>query len=154
MEKGEIPANAISPSQARQIANLGDEKLSARLVELWGAVRETPAEKKKELEKWKSLLTKEAVASADPVRGKQFFAQSCGACHVLYGEGGKIGPDLTGSDRHNVDYILESTINPSDVIPADYRLTVFTLRDGRGRFRSHCGQRLTKQLRFNQPPVR
>jgi putative membrane-bound dehydrogenase-like protein len=131
VEKGEIPANAISPSQARQIANLGDEKLSARLVELWGAIRETPAEKKKELEKWKSLLTKEAVASSDPVRGKQFFAQSCGACHVLYGEGGKIGPDLTGSDRHNVDYILESTINPSDVIPADYRLTVFTLKDGR-----------------------
>ncbi|MDF1816731.1 MAG: c-type cytochrome, partial [Verrucomicrobiales bacterium] len=131
IENGNVPRDAISPSQARQIANLGDEQLSKKLTKLWGEIRETPEAKKKELEKWKSLLTSDAISSADASKGKAYFTQTCGACHRLYGEGGLIGPDLTGSDRHNIDYLLESTINPNDVIPADYRLTVFTLKDGR-----------------------
>ena len=45
--------------------------------------------------------------------------------------GGAIGPELTGSDRHNIDYLLGNIVNPNEVVPADYRLTVFTLKDGR-----------------------
>lgn len=131
VENGQIPADAISPSQARQIVNLGDAGLEERLTKVWGEIRETPEAKKKEVEKWKALLTSDAISAADPKKGKVAFAQACGACHRLYGEGGQIGPDLTGSDRHNIDYLLESTINPSDVIPADYRMTVFTLADDR-----------------------
>ncbi|MEM7601060.1 MAG: c-type cytochrome, partial [Verrucomicrobiota bacterium] len=73
----------------------------------------------------------EVLAKADATRGKIIFAQSCGACHRLFGEGGAFGPDLTGSDRHNLDYLLGNIINPNDVVPADYRLTVFTMKDGR-----------------------
>ncbi len=71
------------------------------------------------------------IAQADPAKGKTTFAALCGACHKLYGEGGAIGPELTGSDRHNLDYLLGNIVNPNEVVPADYRLTVFTLKDGR-----------------------
>ncbi|MAS96685.1 MAG: dehydrogenase [Verrucomicrobiales bacterium] len=131
VEKGQIPRSAILPFQARQIDNLGSEPLKAKLREVWGEIRETPEEKKVELEKWKLILTEDNIASADPVHGKVLFQGLCGACHTLYGEGGKIGPDLTGSDRHNLDYILENTLNPNEVVPADYQMTVFTLKDGR-----------------------
>jgi putative heme-binding domain-containing protein len=42
-----------------------------------------------------------------------------------------IGPELTGGDRQNPDYWLGNIVNPNEVVPADYRLTVFTLKDGR-----------------------
>jgi len=131
IEKETIPRDAISPFQARQIQSLGDDKLAGRLRELWGEVRETPEEKKREIAKWKVLLSEESIASSDPEAGKIIFATSCGACHKLYGEGGEFGPDLTGSDRHNLDYLVGNIVNPNDVVPADYRLTVFTLKDGR-----------------------
>lgn len=129
--KVEIPRDAISPFQARQIQSLGDEALTKQLAEVWGELRDTPEAMKAEIANWKTILTPEAIAAADPAKGKTLFAALCGACHKLYGEGGAIGPDLTGSDRHNLDYLLGNTVNPNEVVPADYRLTVFTLEDGR-----------------------
>lgn len=131
VKNGTVPRDAISPYQARQILNFGDEALLKELSEVWGEIRETPEEKIAEIEEWKKQLSPDSIAAADPVRGKQLFAGVCGSCHKLYGEGGQIGPDLTGSDRHSLDYLLENTINPNDVVPADYLLTVFTMSDGR-----------------------
>jgi putative heme-binding domain-containing protein len=50
---------------------------------------------------------------------------------MLYGEGHKIGPDLTGSDRANLYYVLENSVDPSAVIGGDYRLTNVTTSKGR-----------------------
>ena len=129
--RGEIPHDAISPFHARQIRSLGDEALTKQLGEVWGDVRDTPEAVKAEIANWKALLTPEVIAAADPAKGKTTYAALCAACHKLYGEGGAIGPDLTGSDRHNLDYLLGNIVNPNEVVPADYRLTVFTLKDGR-----------------------
>ena len=45
--------------------------------------------------------------------------------------GGKIGPDLTGSNRANLDYLLENMLDPSAVIPKEYAVTLFELNSGR-----------------------
>ena len=131
VEGGEIPRSAISPFQARQIFSLGNQGLQERLRVAWGEVRDTPEEKQREIEKWKQFLTGDRIASADLANGRLVFQQGCSACHKLYGEGGALGPDLTGSDRHNLDYLLGNTVNPNDIVPVDYQLTVFTLEDGR-----------------------
>ena len=57
--------------------------------------------------------------------------KQCATCHQLYGDGHPVGPNLTGSDRHNLDYLLGNMIDPSSVVPAAYRMTVFLLEDGR-----------------------
>ena len=49
----------------------------------------------------------------------------------MYGEGGKIGPDLTGAGRDNLDYLLENIADPSAVVSADFRMTILHLKDGR-----------------------
>lgn len=131
VEEGRIPRTAISPFQARQIDSLGSEPLRKKMREVWGEIRDTPEEKKVELAKWRKILTPEAISEADPAHGKVLFQGVCAACHTLYGEGGKIGPDLTGSDRHNIEYVLENVLNPNAVVPADYQMTIFTLKDGR-----------------------
>jgi putative heme-binding domain-containing protein len=45
--------------------------------------------------------------------------------------GGKLGPDLTGSGRANLDYLLASLIDPSALVGADYRMSLVRLKDGR-----------------------
>ena len=55
----------------------------------------------------------------------------CGQCHSLFGEGAKIGPDLTGAQRANLDYVLENLIDPNAIVGQNYQMTVATLDDGR-----------------------
>jgi putative heme-binding domain-containing protein len=49
----------------------------------------------------------------------------------MFGEGEVLGPDLTGSNRTDVDYILLNVLEPSAEIQDDYKMVVITTRDGR-----------------------
>lgn len=131
VKAGKVPASAISPFQARQIHSLKDEAVTKLLTEVWGEIRETPEAKKAEFAKWEALLKPETLAKADPSKGRMIFTAACSACHKMYGQGGAIGPELTGSDRRNLKYLLENILAPNAVVPADYRVSVFQLKDGR-----------------------
>lgn len=131
VKAGKVPAAAISPFQARQIRNLGDEALTKLLTEAWGEIRDTPEAKKAEFAKWEAVLKPAALAKADKSKGRLMFTAVCGACHKMYGQGGAIGPELTGSDRRNLKYLLENILDPSAVVPADFRVSIFHLKDGR-----------------------
>lgn len=131
IKSGKVPASAITPFQARQIRALNDTGLTEKLTAVWGELRESPAAKKEELAKWTSILTPAALAKADPAKGHVIFMSICAACHKLYGEGAAIGPDLTGGDRHKLTYLLENILDPNAVVPADYRISIFKLKDGR-----------------------
>lgn len=126
-----VPATAITPFQARQIRSLGDESLTELLTEAWGEIRDTPEAKKAEFAKWEGVLKPETIAKADQSKGRMIFIAACAACHKMYGQGGAIGPELTGSDRRNLKYLLENVLDPSAVVPADFRVSVFQLKDGR-----------------------
>jgi putative membrane-bound dehydrogenase-like protein len=131
VQSGTVPAATISPYQARQIRSLNDPDLTQKLTTTWGELRDTPEAKKTELAQWTQRLTPELIAQSDPKKGKAIFAASCAACHKLYGEGGALGPELTGSDRHKLSYLLENILDPSAIVPADYRMTLLQLKDGR-----------------------
>jgi putative membrane-bound dehydrogenase-like protein len=131
VQAGTVPANTITPYQARQIRSLNDDALTQKLTAAWGELRDTPEAKQAEMAQWTKLLTPEVIAAADPKKGKAIFTASCSACHKLYGEGGALGPELTGSDRHKLSYLLENILDPSAIVPADYRMTLLQLKDGR-----------------------
>jgi putative membrane-bound dehydrogenase-like protein len=131
VERGAIEARAISAEQARQIVNLRDEPLAARLERLWGRARPTPAEQRKEINRVKKLLSGGILGPADLASGGRLFADRCAACHQLHGNGGSIGPDLTGSDRLNLDYLLTNVIDPSAAVAADFRLSIVLTADDR-----------------------
>lgn len=131
VKAGRVPAAAISPFQARQIRNLGDEALTKLLTEAWGELRDTPEAKKAEFAKWASVLKPTTLAKADRSKGRMMFTAVCGACHKMFGQGGAIGPELTGGDRRNLKYLLENILDPSAVVPADFRVSILHLKDGR-----------------------
>lgn len=126
-----IPRTDLTAFLARQIHDYKDPDLEKLLKQTWGEFRDSPAEKKAEIAKLKTLLMPSLLASADKSAGRALFAKTCAQCHKLYGDGQQIGPDLTGANRQNMDYLLENMVDPSAVVSADFRMTVFTLDDGR-----------------------
>jgi putative membrane-bound dehydrogenase-like protein len=100
-------------------------------VEIWGPIDQLSGNIKTEYQKYERLITDQSIAEASPEKGKSIFERTCAACHKMYGEGGDIGPDLTGSNRANTAYLLGNIIEPSGVIQDDYKLVVLTTRDGR-----------------------
>jgi putative heme-binding domain-containing protein len=131
VERGQIPAGEISAFHARQIQSLKDDKLSELLARVWGEVRTTPADRKKLLDQYKKQLSEARLKDADLSRGRLVYKNACANCHKLYGEGETVGPDLTGSGRDNLDYLLENLIDPSAVVPNDFRMSAVTLKSGR-----------------------
>lgn len=126
-----IPRRDISAFDARQIHQLGDAKLDALLVKEWGEVQTTSDEKLRQMAVWKAKLTPGVLKAANMQHGHQLFQKTCEVCHRLYGEGASIGPDLTGSGRTNMDYLLERLTNPSGVVSADYKMSVIEMKDDR-----------------------
>jgi putative heme-binding domain-containing protein len=79
----------------------------------------------------KEQLTAQDLRLADLSRGRALYAKSCGACHKLFDEGGRVGPELTGSQRANLDYLLDNVLDPSAIVPREYKAHVLRLADGR-----------------------
>ncbi len=128
---GRISRDDLTPFHARQILNFNDEALDTRLRDVWGDVRKSDEAKTKRIEQLKAALTPEGRTEADLPNGRILFTSHCSACHTLYGQGGKLAPDLTGSGRADLGYLLENIIDPSAVVSNEYRMTVFKLKDGR-----------------------
>ncbi|NQZ58496.1 MAG: c-type cytochrome [Lentisphaeraceae bacterium] len=129
IENAELPVKALSASGAQQIS-LISPKLKARLQKVWGTVNLTAKGVEKEISQWTAKLNK-TLKKGRITQGKQVFRNVCAACHTLFGEGGKIGPELGGADRANLNYLLTNIIDPNLIVPDNYKLTTITLKDGR-----------------------
>ena len=128
---GRIPIADIGSYDVRQLRALGDAVVDAEAEKLWGGGRDTPEAKRLRIAALKDSLGPAALAAADLPRGRAHFDRNCGRCHRLFGAGETVGPDLTGGNRTNLDYLLENMVDPSGVVPREYRMSVVTLADGR-----------------------
>ncbi len=128
---GHIERDEISPFVARQMANLEDRQVTSLLAQHWGQVRESSAERRQLMVRLKAEMTAQHLAEANLSAGRQLFDKNCASCHTLFGVGGKLGPDLTGAQRSNLDYLLENIIDPSAVVTNEFRATIVLMDDGR-----------------------
>jgi putative membrane-bound dehydrogenase-like protein len=131
IENGVVERGDVSAAHARQIVNFNDPSLTSELERLWGAVRAAPEEKRKEIERLRTVLEGGKIADGDAARGRVLFEKTCSACHLLYGKGKTVGPDLTGSDRHNLTYLLENIVDPSGSVGKEFQMTAVLLSSGR-----------------------
>jgi putative heme-binding domain-containing protein len=121
----------VSAFTARQLASLGNESVDKQLEAIWGKVRQSSAEKEALIATWKKKMNGKYFQDADIRHGRAMFAKTCMKCHRLYGEGGKIGPDITGSNRNNLDYVLHNVLDPSAAISKDYQMSTVITVNGR-----------------------
>ncbi|MFC5456394.1 DUF7133 domain-containing protein [Prosthecobacter fluviatilis] len=107
-----IPAKQFTVDIVRQLSLHKDAEIDAAIDKHWKGLLATgpTPEKKKESERIKAVVK---TGLGDPEKGKIQFMARCAVCHTLFGEGGKIGPDLTGYDRTNADFWLDNLFMPS-----------------------------------------
>ena len=102
-----------------------------RMRTLQAAGRLSQDERRAAIDRWRATLTPEFLARADLVAGRGVWRQRCAVCHMLFGEGGGLGPDLTGSGRAEADYLIINVIHPNASVPDAWRLTQVVMGDGR-----------------------
>lgn len=131
MEKGAIDHREVPAHLARQVAEFKDPQLKNRLEKAWGSVQPISGDRKAMVEKWRVQLSAGEIAKGDAKRGRALFTRNCAACHRMFGEGGNLGPDLTGGQRGELRYWLENIIDPSAVVGREHQRTVVETKDGR-----------------------
>lgn len=137
-----IPTADLTADYARQIEYLNDQQISQELAKVWGQVRRSSQQKGQQIEAYRQLVENSQLPAADLALGRALFSKTCQRCHVLYGVGQAIGPDITGSNRANLDYLLENIVDPSAVMAKEYRQTVIL---------TDSGQLITGILRHETP---
>ena len=128
---GQIPPSDLPADLVRQLHNLRDDSIDTRLAEIWGQVRSTAKDKAELIAQYRELIAKTPESQSDLQLGRAVFAKTCQQCHLLYGVGANIGPDLTGSNRADVEYLLSNIVDPAALIAKEYQSTVIITVDGR-----------------------
>jgi putative heme-binding domain-containing protein len=126
VDRGQVPA-----FQVRQMLNFKDDDLRRRVAEIWAVTLAVPAEKRRQIARWTERLDAKTLAAADLGHGRQLFEKNCASCHTLFGQGGKVGPELTGAQRASLAYVLENVVDPSASVASAYRMATVALADGR-----------------------
>ena len=104
---------------------------AAEIARLQAAGPSTPAARQAAITAWRQKLTPDELSRADLSAGRAVWRQRCGACHVLFDEGGNVWPNLTGSGRAEADYAILNVMDPSAVVPEAWRLTQVITAEGR-----------------------
>lgn len=129
VEDGRIAPRLIPLDVLRLLQRYDQPEMARRIEKHWGRIRATsPVEKQQEMQRIASMLKNN---SGNETHGKIVFTQTCAKCHKLFGEGGNIGPELTGYERDNLRYWLENIVDPNAMIRDEYQTTLVETSDGR-----------------------
>jgi len=131
VDQKEVPASLISPVLLDQFERFKDKEISRLINKHWtrGGDSVDIRQLARQINQWKKKLGPDVMAKANASRGRETYQMICGNCHQLFGEGVALGPDLTGSNRADLGYILENVLAPSAVVGKDYMVTAFTMKD-------------------------
>ncbi len=129
VDQGDIPASDIPLSALRQVALHADRELDELVRKHWGNIGAGTSEEK--LATMRRLSNDLRAAPGDLARGRVLFEKHCGVCHVLFGSGQRIGPDLTNANRLDREALLANLVDPSAVVRREYLQYVIETQDGR-----------------------
>lgn len=129
VESGELQAGQLSAAAVRRMQLHDSPAIRSALERLSLAVAGLSAAQVQA--ETAAVMTALAAGSGNPRAGKQLFLQNCGRCHLLFDEGGRIGPDLTPFNRDNLERMLASVINPSLEIREGFENHLLVTADGR-----------------------
>jgi putative heme-binding domain-containing protein len=126
VDRGAVKKEQVSVGNLLAIQKLGDPQAEKLIKKHWGNLRASPQEKEELI---KNLRIAIGRGKPDLAKGREVFKTACAVCHILNGEGGKVGPDLTGYERDNLDFMLPSIVDPSLGIREEFTAFNVTTKD-------------------------
>lgn len=131
IESNRIPRSDVTAFTARQLNSLKNPQITARIKSIWGELRPSPAEKAKLISSYKNQLSPELIQRSDRSAGRIVFQKMCANCHRFFDAGGNIGPNITGSQRTNLDYLLQTLVDPGAAVAKEYQMQIIETESGR-----------------------
>ena len=129
VDEGRVPAKTIAVTELRPVANLGNRPIADLIKKHWGSITPgTPEEKLATMRRFKNDLR---AGSGNRVRGRELFKKHCQACHRLFNQGPRFGPDLTSTSRKDTNALLVNIVDPSAVIRRDFLSSIIVTINGR-----------------------
>ncbi|MHC4993996.1 MAG: PVC-type heme-binding CxxCH protein [Planctomycetota bacterium] len=123
-----IKSETIPFDIVQQMKLHGDEEIDSLITRIWGKVNTaTAAQHAEQIARIRRVLS---AGTGDAAAGKPLYTALCSRCHVLFDEGGQAGPELTGYERDNLDFMLTAIVNPNAAIREEYTNFVATTKDG------------------------
>jgi putative membrane-bound dehydrogenase-like protein len=126
VEKSKIPRGDLAADQWSQLKSNPNPTISRRAERLMQTGNAVSADREEIVKK----LLPVAKEKGDPARGKEVFTATCAVCHTFNGQGGKVGPDLSGIGAKPRAEILTDILDPNRSVEANYRLWNVTTKDG------------------------
>ena len=140
-----IPLGDLAAPQVRQLKGFKDAQI-VDWLRAHPALTIAVSNKQGEIARLKAALSPETIRAGDASHGRVLFSQSCALCHKLFDAGADIGPEITGANRTDVDYLLGNILDPNALIGKDYQSTTVETTDGRilvGMVRSEDANAIT-----------
>jgi putative membrane-bound dehydrogenase-like protein len=129
LDKGTLKTTDLTVDQVRPVLAFDDQAINKLVVKHYGKIGAATAGEKQARISW--LRIELGRGTGNVANGKALFTKHCATCHTMFGEGGKIGPDLTTADRKNRDYLLLHIVDPSLYVRPEFISYNVTTLDGR-----------------------
>ncbi len=129
LQSGAINKELVPLPMVRKLLLHNDEQVAALVQKAFGDVEGASTSEMRE--KIRSVSAVLETAAGNPYLGKELFLQHCGKCHLLFGQGGQIGPDLTSYKRDDLQAMLVNVVNPSAEIREGFENFLVLTADGR-----------------------
>ena len=131
LKKGTVVRADLNPSIVRQLKSVNVALMNDWLRANWEPAQSTSPDMAAAIAKYKAMVEAADSKKFDLGHGRAIFKRTCSQCHVLFDDGRKVGPDLTGSGRANLDYVLQNVVDPNALIGAEYQMWLIKTKDGR-----------------------
>lgn len=129
LDAGKLSPQDVPVDQIRRVALFDNTEIKKLVAKHWGQVAGPPPGAR--AARINSVLHLLGQGKGNPISGKVLFQKHCATCHTLFGEGNKIGPDLTSADRKNRNFLTTSIVDPSAIIRPEFMSHTVTTTDGR-----------------------
>ena len=129
IESGYIDRKSIPLLVVRKMTIHRNNRIAELVAKHWKDIKgASTAEMQQQIQDFSQLI---GSGKGDPYSGKRLYSKSCAKCHLLYGEGGRVGPDLTTYNRDDVLRVLLNVVNPSAEIREGFETKLILTEDGR-----------------------
>ena len=127
--ENKLPKSVLDANHLRKILESNDREALWAVEKAFGKVREDRNPEREKIVAEMTAYLRDNIG--DPVAGERVFRNLCAQCHTIYGQGGNVGPDLTGNGRGSFDQLVSSVFDPSLVIGPGYQTVTVVTTDGR-----------------------
>lgn len=125
VDRGDLRRELVGYNSLLVMQGREDPLAQTLIRKHWGSLRQ-PAETK--LKKIESVRRIVQSGQGDPVKGAEVYDLTCAVCHRLFDKGRSVGPELTGYERDNLEFLLPAIIDPSLALREEFELVSVTLR--------------------------